>query len=226
MGQRFQSVFILPKIYMNEDNPNNRGKQVLVFHNQWLYGYTALRVNLDIIKRLKQVFRNRNKLHSELFKSKKDFINHFLEKYLLNAVEYSILKELDLRSKFNEPSGFKFKGFSDLGLKLSKEDNNNGFFICEITKDLKLKYTFLSGLEDDNTIKPKTAKQYLNLFYKDEVIKTEFDKKDKKLINDWLNGFNKIEMFLLYDIAKTTKQLNNNKPKWYKEYKKGLKNEK
>ena len=139
MGQRFQSAFILPKIYMNENNPNNRNKKVIVFHNQWLYGYSALNINLSIIKRLKEYIINIKGIFNE---PKKDFINHHLEKCLFNSVNYSILKELDLKSEFHETDNFEFKGFNDLGLRLSKQDNNNGFFICEITEDLKFKYCF------------------------------------------------------------------------------------
>lgn len=216
MGQRFQTVFILPKVYLNKDNPNNRNKKVLVFHNQWLYGYTALEVNLEILKRLKKVFSKRKELYTELFNKKEDFINYYLEKHLINAIEYSILKKIDLKRKFAEPRDFKFKSFSDLGLELSREDNNNGFFICEITKDLKFKYTFLSGFEDEDIIKAKIPKQYLNLFYSDNEIKNKFDLKDKKFINKLLLGFNKFEMFLIKDIAKTTKELNKHKPEWAK----------
>ena len=79
MGQRFQTAVILPKIFMNEDNPNNRGKKVLIFHDQWLYGYTALEFNLKILNRLKSVIDNKAK-YSEVYKTDEEFINHFFRK--------------------------------------------------------------------------------------------------------------------------------------------------
>lgn len=60
MGQRFQSVFILPAcIYADEKNPNNESERVFVYHNQWLFGIGAININLAIMERLKKAILKR-----------------------------------------------------------------------------------------------------------------------------------------------------------------------
>ena len=208
MGQRFQSVFILPEIYINEGNCNNKNKRVLVYHNQWLYGFSAIRDNLEVMKRIKEAYNNNKK--SKLFNTKKDFINFHLEQFLELNLDYVILKPNELRSRFHKSYEFDFKDFKHLGIELSKEDNNNGFFICEITEDLNFKYSFISGLEDENIVKPKDPKEYFNLFYKEK----DLSKKDIKELNKIINNYLKFEGLLLKDVLEITKEINNNKPKW------------
>lgn len=38
MGQRHQILWVIPEIYYNQDNPNNRTEQVVGIHHQWLFG--------------------------------------------------------------------------------------------------------------------------------------------------------------------------------------------
>ncbi len=180
MGQRFQSVFILPSIYMNENNPNNRSEKVIFFHNQWLYGRGALNINLLIIERLKKAISKRKKAGAFAV-TKKDFINHHLEDSLNNAIKWASIQELHNETRFSQSNELIY---SDEEKKPKEEqrllknvfkgqDNNNGFFICRITNDLKIEYAFLNGFEDSSLIKQRTPKSYLNLFYKDEELKGE-----------------------------------------------------
>ena len=120
MGQRFQTAVILPKIFMNEDNPNNRGKKVLIFHDQWLYGYTALEFNLKILNRLKSVIDNKAK-YSEVYKTDEEFINHFLESVVLNSVKWVKVDDPFNTKNYHDPTENDFKGYANLGVLLSKQ---------------------------------------------------------------------------------------------------------
>jgi len=189
MGQRFQTAVILPKIFMNEDNPNNRGKKVLIFHDQWLYGYTALEFNLKILNRLKSVIDNKAK-YSEVYKTDEEFINHFLEKVVLNSVKWVKVDDPFNTKNYHDPTENDFKGYANLGVLLSKQDNNNGFFIIEINEDLSLNYSFINGLEDSKTIQLRTPKEYLNLFYSDDdIFKNNDDKNQVEEIKGLIKGF-------------------------------------
>lgn len=151
MGQRFQSIFILPSIYMKNDNPNNREEKVLIFHNQWLYGRGAININLNIMKRIKQAINKRNDC-GVFGMTKQGFINHFLEKSVLNAVKYTSLENIHNETYFNNPENLiyseekKKPKEEQINLKelLRRQDNNNGFFICEIDNNLNLHYAFIS----------------------------------------------------------------------------------
>lgn len=201
MGQRFQSVFILPSVDMgtiglnDKPNPNNRSEKVLIFHNQWLYGRGALNVNLQIMERLKEAIKNKADC-GQYAKTKQDYKNHFLEKDLINAINWASLQELHRETRFSENGSFVYSEEEEkpkdeqtsLGKELLKQDNNNGFFICEIQENLNIKYCFISGLEDTENHEYKTPKQYLNLFYTDKEIR-ESEYKDG--VKDILKRFEK-----------------------------------
>jgi len=217
MGQRFQSVFILPPIFMNEGNPNNRERKVLVFHNQWLFGYTALELNLKIMSRIKRAIALKKKAGSD---TAKDFINHQLENSVLKAVDFCSLQDIHNERKFSKSSEFEFKDFEDLGGELTRQDNNNGFFICEIDQNLKLKYSFISGFEDEDQVKPKNPQEYLNIFYSLED-QEKLNKENKGFVTKTIKGFLRFDGLLLFDVCKIAKSLNENLPIWAK--KDGLK---
>jgi len=178
MGQRFQSVFILPPIFMNEENPNNRSEKVLVFHNQWLYGRGALNINLSIMERLKKAISKKNK-SGAFGRTKQGFINHFLESSLSNAIEWASVQELHNETRFSESGILIYSEEEEkpkeeqisLSKLLGNQDNNNGFFICRIDKNLEIEYAFISGLEDTEEHEYKTPKEYLKLFYSDEDLR-------------------------------------------------------
>ena len=207
MGQRFQSVFILPPIDMgtidfNEtENPNNRREKVLIFYNQWLYGKGALFVNLQIIERLKKAMKERKKCGSYAL-TKQGFINHFLERSLKNAISWASMQELHRETKFSHPQSFIYddenkKENPTLSGELLRQDNNNGFFICSIDDKLNIKYGFISGLEDTEIYEYKTPGEYLKLFYQDDKTFKEmkkiflgFDKFDKIDLNKVVEEMN------------------------------------
>lgn len=184
MGQRFQSVFILPSVYMNEGNPNNRNERALIFHNQWLYGHTALKINLMIMQRIKQAIRCR-KSCGPFGTSKKGFINHFLEKSVNNATKWAGLQDLHNERYFHEPEEFEMGKEEKLSHALHMQDNNNGFFICMIDKDLNnIRCTFISGLEDTKVHELKTPMEYFRLFYSEEEY-NKLGSKSKKVFDDY-----------------------------------------
>ncbi len=180
MGQRFQIVFILPSVYMNEGNPNNRSEKILIFHNQWLFGRGALNVNLAIIERLKKAILKR-KDRGKFAQTKQGFINHFLEDSVLNAITWASVRDLHSETRFSNSGTLIYSeeeekpesersSLSDL---LKNQDNNNGFFICRIKENLELEFAFVNGLEDAEEHKVLTPKSYLNLFYSDEKLQAE-----------------------------------------------------
>jgi len=180
MGQRFQSVFILPSVDMGEinlkPNPNNRKEKVLIFHNQWLYGKGALNVNLQIMERLKKAIKLKE-LCGEFAKTERDYKNHFLEDDLIKAINWASLQELHRETKFSENGGFTYETEDEitLGRLLNNQDNNNGFFICKIGENLKISYCFISGLEDTKKEEYKTPREYLKLFYSTKDLKKNGD---------------------------------------------------
>lgn len=193
MGQRFQSVFILPSVYMNENNPNNRSEKIKIFHNQWLFGYSALKVNLLIVERLKEAIQKRHK-KGKFGKSLEGFKNHFLERVLYNSIRWASVQDINDETEFKNSAEkvYKDDGKDDtLGEILAKEDNNNGFFICRINEDLSLQYCFISGLENTGKHEIKTPEEYFKLFYEFE----ELDNEDKASLYDILNRFEKFKDF-------------------------------
>lgn len=179
MGQRFQTVFILPPIFMNENNPNNRGKKIIAFHNQWCFGRGAIYRNFKILNRLKNAiyFKNRCGFGDKI--TKKEFINHHLEKSINQAVSFVNSEDYHYSAGFNnyhdDDKSYKDKdgNYKSVGYVLACQDNNNGYFIIEITDDLKLEYTFISGLEDTETHRLVTPQEYLDLFYTKEQLESE-----------------------------------------------------
>lgn len=197
MGQRFQSVFILPSVDMgvigfnDKPNPNNRSEKVLIFHNQWLYGKGALNVNLQIVERLREAIKNKDD-HGKFSKTNQDYKNHFLESDLNNAIKWASVQELNRETKFVDCEGFIYdeeegkpkEEQMSLGKLLLNQDNNNGFFICEIQENLNIKYCFISGLEDTEEYEYKKPKEYLELFYsRNDLIKDSSLEDMKKLLN-------------------------------------------
>lgn len=195
MGQRFQSVFILPPIYISKGNPNNRNETAFIFHNQWLYGFKACEINLLIMQRLKKAFKNKPKWSSSSVKTNQEFINHRLEDTLQNAVKWASLQELFNEREFHEPTQFELGKGEKLSNELLNQDNDNGFFICVINKDLKtLSYCFINGLENTKEYEYKTPEQYSRLFCSEEQFKT-LNEKEQEVFE----GFKK---FYLIDKSK------------------------
>jgi len=224
MGQRFQSVFILPPVEMesgglnNAPNPNNRSEKVLVFHSQWLYGRRAININLAIMERLRKAINKRADC-GIYGKNKKGFINHFLEKSLLNAINWASLQDLHNETNFQKSGEIVYSEEekkpkeNQLSLKelLQQQDNNNGFFICIINQDLSLSYAFLNGLEDGDKVELQTPKNYLNLFYSDKDLKEGglYDKMQRQFKK--FSNFKEIDRTTLKDVIE---HLNKNKPNW------------
>ena len=165
------------------------------------------------MKRLNRAIKTR-KENGSFSESKQDYINHFLERDLKNIVDFCALENLHNERPFSISGDYEFKDYAELGRDLSRQDNNNGFFICEITKDLKLKYTFISGFEDekDKILKVKNPKQYLDLFYADKM--KEISKKDKLFFQKLINGFLKFEGMNLFQVKQIKDQINKNKPRY------------
>lgn len=222
MGQRFQSVFILPSVYINEGNPNNRSEKVLVFHNQWLYGMSAININLSIMERLSKAIKKaiRNKQQYAFNEDMKKTIKKYhLETFLLNAIKWASVQDLNNETNFHEPEELiyseeeKKPKEEQTGLKelLESQDNNNGFFICLIHDDLTLSYGFLNGFEDAKKIELQTPYSYLSLFYSDEKLKElrAYDYMQKQF-----KKFSKFKEIGRTRLKEVIDYLNENKPNW------------
>jgi len=166
MGQRSQIIIKTPEYFINEDNPNNELEQHLVFHNQWLYGYQFINTLNSILNNLEKLKAKHKKYFSEYTPNYK--------KMVLEAVECSNYEDVtnikrtgryDEGENDNNLIANNNKNWNDLFKYL---DNNNGFIFIEILKNGDVRYDILNGLEDDEEIKRRTPKQYLELFYKKE----------------------------------------------------------
>lgn len=204
MGQRFQTVFILPPVFMNDNNPNNRNERALIYHNQWLYGFSALDTNLSIMQRLKTAIK-KLKSNGAYSQNKKDYTNHFLEKDLNNAIKWASVKDLGSETLFHEPDSFEMGKEIKLSDAMLNQDNNNGFFICKVSSNLVLSYSFISGLEDTPRYMLKTPEEYLRLFYDEKQIKKNKFKRDVNKVFQEFKEFNIIDPS---EIDTITQQMN------------------
>lgn len=182
MGQRFQTVIILPKVFMNQDNPNNRNELALVYHNQWLYGFKACQINLMIMQRIKEGISKR-KGCAPYGSKKEGYINHFLEKSVNNAIKWAGLQDLHNERYFHEAQEIELGKDERLSQALYRQDNNNGYCIIKIGNDLNIEYAFISGLEDTPQYLSMTPEDYFLLFYKREDFEG-LSKKDKKVFEN------------------------------------------
>ena len=200
MGQRFQIVFVLPPVYMNENNPNNRSEKVITFHSQWLFGKGAIITNLRILQRLKEAIEKKREcgIYGE---TKEDFINHFLERTIRAVIKWASVQDLHNEVRISESQVLDYskeqekpreeqRTFGDL---LKSEDNNNGFFICRIDKELNMDYSFISGKEDTDICEIKTPKEYLNLFYTDKTLEKEEEGEITKPMEEFIQEYSKFK---------------------------------
>lgn len=171
MGQRIQIIFKVPEYYLNEDNPNNRGEQVLVFHNQWLFGGNFLKYTQRIIETLEK----KMKMHDQESKYQ---INY--KKLVTDTIDYCNIADLSYPTR-SQPLFSSRYGSSDREENNNKQllkatdvldflefyDNNNGYIFIHIKEDHTVEYDILNGYEDAGEIQSRTPKEYLNFFYSD-----------------------------------------------------------
>lgn len=152
MGQRHQIILVLPRVYYNKGNPNNRGERVIAIHHQWLYGQNAA-----------YFLRQFLKFHKVADPYK--FEHNAME--ILKTI-YSIDIEFGYYHQVHE-----------LGIANPETfDNNDGCTIIDIRKK-KPKYCFFSinGLESESPPKvddmmPMSEEEYLDAYNAYDSFKT------------------------------------------------------
>jgi hypothetical protein len=166
MGQRFQIIVSTPKVYYNKGNPNNCDRQFWVYHNQWLYGGTALVVAKKIIESIKEALKDKElscMWDNHLFRAIK-YSNVINKGQVVNTHRYNsdssdYLGDNDWISKYKDWDSF-----------LDCLDNNNGYLFIYVKDDLTIRFCLVNGYEEAEKREIRTPKQYLNLFYSDNDI--------------------------------------------------------
>ena len=160
MGQRIQIIIKIPKIFFNDNNVNNEDEQILVFHNQWLYGMNFIKYQNKLLKTLKYLLNSNNYYeYKRTISQAIGVANH----HDLDNITNSSIYDSDNENKtlLNSTNTEEF---------LNHYDNNNGYCFIEIHEDKSLSYCFINGNEDDDEIKIRTPIEYLSLFYSFEEI--------------------------------------------------------
>lgn len=153
MGQRHQIYIRLPKKFYNKGNVNNYPETTIGIHNQWLYGYTAIRQLKNLLSWAQ------NSLKSEHSPLKTDISESLDVTAAIYSVDiesgyYSGIVKLDYdRQKEN---------FSDEVDDPCKASNNNGITIVDFTQK-KPQYCFLS-IGHLETIDDTKEEAYVNFF--------------------------------------------------------------
>jgi hypothetical protein len=199
MGQRAQIIFNVPAKYYNEGNPNNRERHLVVYHNQWLYGISFVKYAAKLVEGLNSLLQDKDVilLGEELIERSVNHANYHdilnVHRTHLESPEYNYNKNYTMYNDL-------LSGYGNIAF-LKQFDNNNGYIYIEITDDKKVCYGLLNGLEDADEIKPRTAAEYIGLFYSGETLKEmeSFENELKLLAKfaevnplDRLNEFKKV----------------------------------
>lgn len=199
MGQRSQIIVKLPKYYINEDNPNNREEEFLIYHNQWLYGYGFIKHLVEIM----QLFNQYKKyyINSEL----KQFTPNYRE-FITNAINCANYKDVKnirkthlygLEEDTRNDNNFIANTCNNWNELFNRLDNNNGFIFIDINNKGVISYDVVNGLEDSDIHKRRTGIEYLKLFFNDselEANKKDIDKLLKELYKFKRVDYRKIKL--------------------------------
>jgi hypothetical protein len=164
MGQRFQILISLPAKQYGEGNPNNKPRRTITYHNQWLYGVSAIDYAEKLLNALTLV---RNRPYLDWDNAVDDAIKHVS---YLNVIS----PKRTYRYFDAEDDEALVRGNKKLMNYLKELDNNNGFLFVFIDDHNEPSYRLFNGLEDDDAIKQRTPLEYLSLFY-DEQERKDFD---------------------------------------------------
>lgn len=182
MGQRSQIIVRIPKYFLNVDNCNNREACLLVFHNQWLYGYGFISHLLDIMQGFNQ-YKNWYS-QSSLAQYTPDY-----KEWIIKAINCANYKDITNIRKthryFNggidaEPENDNEHFFTAGSIKklIATLDNNNGYIFLDIDIKGNIFFDIMNGTEDAEPIRRVTPQEYLELFYKAEEINSDVDIKN------------------------------------------------
>ena len=169
MGQRSQLIVKLPAKYLNENNPNNKPMRLKVYHNQWLYGSHFIQYLARLLKAIQHYGRQETNFERDA----EDILDKAI-KYC-NSADIDYLTNTNLYDSKIDNYNNDFAKSKDVLDWLNSLNNDNGYMFIDMTNN-HLKYCIVNGSEDNEEIKIRTAREYINLFYKDEEIinKTEW----------------------------------------------------
>ena len=198
MGQRSQLIVRIPELFYREGNPNNQGERVQVYHNQWLYG----RGFICYLKRLMEATKILTEQRKDMNMGGIDY-KEIVDKAILHANNADILSMTNTSDYYGKEKRHNYN--LDLSSKSVKEfieewDNNNGFMYLAIADNGSLSFFILNGMEDEDEIKNKTSKEYLNQFYEDEKV-------TDKNVWDSIEYLNKCKQVDVFDDLKKLKKI-------------------
>lgn len=182
MGQRSQIIVKLPKIYYNENHPNNRPERLMAFHNQWLYGTSTIDYANKLVRFIDEIkkkeVRNALQFTARSCNEAINFTNyaeppHAYRTYVYDDEFYQ--KEEYLNEILVEKGVIGF---------LDWFDNNNGYIYVDASGNT-IKWGILNGREDANEIEHRTIEQFAELFEanlsefaEDELILSQYEEVD------------------------------------------------
>lgn len=150
MGQRHQAYLRVPKVYYNENNPNNRPEETRGLHHQWLYGWNAVHA-----------------------------LYRYLHWFMKGELAQKYFSQYE-QEPFNYAYSFDHEiGYSHGVHTLSKQeandpmlgDNNNGITIIDMADLANPKYCFMFIGPQETCVKPMpdfvpiSAEEWLTCHY-------------------------------------------------------------
>lgn len=180
MGQRSQILIRTPKEYWNPKNPNNKPPSWYIYHNQWLYGWSFIDYLRNMLQSIEKCI-NHKKEHPQLKQYPISFERDVLEPSIKHCNHKNLLDQKRTYRYFSDETESDIKYMKQNTWKeiFKGLDNNNGFMIIYINNDNSITWDIISGVEDTETNKRVTPKEYFNLFYKDETLSSK-DKQELK----------------------------------------------
>lgn len=182
MGQRFQIIKKHPKTFWNKDNPNNKPESCIVYHNQWLYGTTAIDTLHNLVNGLKKLIEMR----------KENYLEYPIEylKEIEKFIQWDNNKELGYEKGTHKyfPDGEDNKienHYENIDNFLDCLDNNNGFIFILIDGKNNIKYSLVNGYEDDEERKDRTPTEYYDLFCEGHKFPENTSKQIYDLEKNW-----------------------------------------
>lgn len=202
VGQRIQIILKVPELFWNKDNPNNKPEQVIVYHNQWLYGMNFLKYQVRLIKALRFLIKQSTSSryptdYNDVVQKAINYANNSDLEYMTNGNPcFDDGKENNNKDLLETETVLEF---------LENFENNNGYMFIEIKEDGTFAIDILSGLEDAEETKSVTPKEYFNLFYSEEKIE-KFDAEVKKSVEDTLNTLGTHKRTNTFDVLDALKK--------------------
>ena len=203
MGQRFQIIISTPEYYVNQNNPNNKGREWFIYHSQWLYGSTAINFTAKLIWALQEKEKADDRTIIKAHNWERDledcldYARLALFPYIIRLNSYS---NCDLKSVCENNFLARHKNWLDI---LKKLDNNNGFLFIYITNANEVKYCFVNLSETENNVfidKSISARDYISGYYSNEKLREL--KSDSKSALEFLDEVEILELNLKEDIKK------------------------